>query len=83
MGNSGISNFSIFQYFPWLGFLMTFEVPSGPHIKCADCVDFYYNDQMILHLLNYICYTINHFSCCICIDHKGGDAYVKSAGTDA
>lgn len=96
---------------------MTFEVPSGPHIKCADCVDFYYNNEMILHLLNYICYTINnqtgmhhiktkntllsqsetdpvmnrkavippppHFSCCICIDHKGGDAYVKSAGTDA
>lgn len=60
MGNSGISNFSIFQYFPWLGFLMTFEVPSGPHIKCADCVDFYYNDEMILHLLNYICYTINN-----------------------
>lgn len=60
MGNSGISNFSIFQYFPWLGFLMTFEVPSGPHIKCADCVDFYYNNEMILHLLNYICYTINN-----------------------
>lgn len=59
MGNSGISNFSIFQYFPWLGFLMTFEVPSGPHIKCADCVDFYYKDEMILHLLNYIC-TINN-----------------------